>query len=119
MRENDLAERLGRLRSGNTTQGSNTSASSLQGRLNALSGRHVAAEAAEEDFNSRLTSLVAAGEGNPSSADDLDAGLAGLSTRKGGVDVAPAMDVQTYGVPEVRGWLVFPAIASNTNLHRC
>lgn len=60
-------------------------------------------EGAEEDFNSRLASLVSEGEGKPSSADDLNARLAGLSTSDGGVDIATATDVQPYGVPEVRG----------------
>lgn len=95
--EGQLAERLARLR-GNTT----ASASSLQGRLNALSGGRVPVEGAEEDFNSRLASLVSEGEGKPSSPDDINARLAGLSTSNGGV--ATATDVQPYGVPEVRGW---------------
>lgn len=106
MRENELAARLARLRSAQASSAT-ASAGSLQGRLNSLSGGHIPSEGAEEDFNNRLASLVSEGGSNPCSADDLNVRLAGLSTgkgtRNGGVAVAPATDVQTYGVPEVRG----------------
>lgn len=111
MREHQLADRLARLR-GNTSKGSSTSTGALQGRLNALSGGVAPEEGAEEDFNSRLASLVAEPEGKSSSADDLNARLAGLSINNAGVEMVTAEDIQTYNVPEVR------AIAFASNLPR-
>ena len=102
MRERQLAERLARLRN---TQASTATPSSLQGRLNALSGGHIPGEGAEDDFRSRLASLVSEGDGQPASVDDLNARLAALSTGDGVVDTASATDAQTYGVPEVRKYV--------------
>lgn len=105
--EDQLAERLARLRGNTSKKGSSSSAGALQGRLNALSGGRSTEEGAEKDFNSRLASLVSEGEGQSCSADDLNARLTGLSTGGGGgaVDVAAA-NAQAYHVPEVRGRLV-------------
>lgn len=109
-----LAERLARLRQ--DTGGS--SPSELQARLNMLSEGRVPEEGAENDFNRRLTSFVSEREGkSSSSADDLNARLAGLSTSSG-VDVAAARDMQTYDVPEVRGWQILQASYSQRTLHR-
>lgn len=98
MREHHLAERLARLRGSPTKGSSASSARALQGRLDALSGGNIPEEDAEEEFNSRLASLVSERDGKPSSADDLNARLAGLSTSTA-VEVAATTD-QTYKVPE-------------------
>jgi len=73
------------------------SALSLKARIEALSGSGaVPVEGAEEDFNTRLASLVSDDKKEPSSA-DLSARLARLST----ATTTTETPLPTYEVPEV------------------
>lgn len=111
--DKQLAARLERLHGfsdATTKQGnsSSTSSTTLQGRLDALSGGRNRAEGFEEGFNDRLASLLRPADGGStsSSAEDLSTRLSRLSTGTSVVGVSSATPVkqpphQAYIVPEV------------------
>ncbi|CAM9939802.1 unnamed protein product [Pylaiella littoralis] len=110
--DKQLAARLERLHGfsdATTKQGnsSSTNTTTLQGRLDALSGGRNRAEGVEEGFNDRLVSLLRPADGGStsSSAEDLSTRLSRLSTGTSFVGVSSATPVkqaphQAYIVPE-------------------